>query len=141
MLPLVPAVGFWLPIHPGGVAWFGGNSPAMWLLMGLFYGLMAVSKQSIRLGGLAIFTANMGLWVMWQRQGLDFFHHPQLWLIPIALAALVAEHLDRRRLSDAQRTALRYLAPEHDLRLVDHRVSRAASASRRGCRWCWSGYR
>jgi hypothetical protein len=110
MLPALPAVGFWLPIHPGGVPWFGGNSPAMWLLMGLFYGLMAVSKQSIRLGGLAIFTANMGLWVMWQRQGLDFFHHPQLWLIPIALAALVAEHLDRHRLNDAQRTGLRYLA-------------------------------
>jgi hypothetical protein len=52
----------------------------------------------------------MGLWVQWSHWGWGFVDHPQLWLIPIALAALVAEHLDRRRLSDAQRLAVRYLA-------------------------------
>jgi hypothetical protein len=37
-------------------------------------------------------------------------HYPQLWLIPPALATLVAEFLHRRRLNDAQRTAIRYMA-------------------------------
>ena len=39
-----------------------------------------------------------------------FFVHPQLWLIPPALASLVAEYLHRSRLSNAQRTAIRYMA-------------------------------
>ena len=91
--------------------WFLGNSgPAFWLLMGLFYGVMAVRKRSLGLAALGVLTGNMGLWVMWHRCGWDFVEFPQLWLIPLALAVLVAEHLDRRRLSEPQRAAIRYLA-------------------------------
>ena len=78
--------------------------------MGLFYGVMAVRKRSLGLAALAVLTGNMGLWVLWHHCGWDFLEHPQLWLIPLALAVLVAEHLDRRRLSEPQRTAIRYLA-------------------------------
>ena len=78
--------------------------------MGLFYGVMAVRKRSLGLAALAVVTGNMGLWVLWHRCGWDFLEHPQLWLIPLALAVLVAEHLDRRRLSEPQRAAIRYLA-------------------------------
>jgi hypothetical protein len=79
-------------------------------LIGLFYGVMAVRKRSLGLAALAVLTGNAGLWVLWNHCGWDFLGHPQLWLIPLALAVLVAEHLDRRRLSEAQRTAIRYLA-------------------------------
>ena len=78
--------------------------------MGLFYGVMAVRKRSLGLAALGVLTGNMGLWVLWHHCGWDFLEHPQLWLIPLALAVLVAEHLDRRRLSETQRAAIRYLA-------------------------------
>jgi hypothetical protein len=41
--------------------------------------------------------------------GIEFLHHPQLWLIPLALAGLVAEYLNRDRINDAQRAGIRYL--------------------------------
>jgi hypothetical protein len=111
MLPVVPAIGYWFIPATTAQTWFLGHaSPAMWLLMGLFYGYMAVSRRSFWLGGLAIVAGNTGLWVLWNRLQIEIYEHPQLWLIPIALAALVAEHLNRHRLQQAQSTALRYLA-------------------------------
>jgi len=112
LLPLWPPI--WLLFvknYDSASMWFlGGSGPALWLLMGLFYCVMAISKRSLALAALAILTGNTGLWVLWHRCGLSFYDRPQLWLIPIALAVLVAEHLDRRRLSDAQRAAIRYVA-------------------------------
>ncbi len=112
LLPVLPPLGsLFIKSYANAGLWFLGNSgPAFWLLMGAFYGVMAVRKRSILLAGLAILTGNIGLWVQWSHLGLRFLEHPQLWLIPVALAALVAEHLDRRRLNEAQRLAVRYLA-------------------------------
>jgi len=110
LLPLAPAVGFWFMPDPEGLFGLLGRTPAVWFLMGLFYGVTAINRRSLGLGALAILTGNMGLWVLWHQQQWTFFDHPQLWLIPLALAVLVAEHLDRGRLSEAQRTGLRYLA-------------------------------
>ncbi len=102
LLPLGPMIGFW---------WMGEDTTAaIWLLMGLFYGWLAISQRSALLASLGIVTANTGLWVLLYRHDLSFHDHPQLWLIPIALAALIAEHLDRRRLDERQRAAIRYLA-------------------------------
>lgn len=110
LLPLAPAVAFWFMPDPSWPLALIGRTPVLWFLMGLFYGYIAVSRRSLGLGVLAIVAGNTGLWVAWHEMGIDFFRHPQLWLIPIALAVLVAEHLDRGRLSEAQRTGLRYLA-------------------------------
>ena len=46
LLPLLPALGFWLPIHGGEMPLFGGAHPVLWLMVGLFYGFMAVSRRS-----------------------------------------------------------------------------------------------
>ena len=70
---------------------------------------------------LAVLTLNIGLWVALHQLGIGFLRHPQLWLIPVALAGLVAEHLNRHRLTDAQSTGVPLPRPERDLRLVDRR--------------------
>ncbi len=112
LLPIIPPMGsLFIKNYANAGLWFLGNSgPAFWLLMGVFYGVMAVRKHSLRLAALGILTGNLGLWVLWNRCGWGFLDHPQLWLIPLALAALVAEHLDRRRLNESQQLAIRYLA-------------------------------
>ena len=108
--PLLPAAGFWF--LPAPLAHFGlvGRTPAVWFLMGLFYAVMAVTQRSALCAVLSFVTANLGLWLGLDLFGFGFLQHPQLWLIPGALAALVAEYLNHDRLTEAQSTAFRYLA-------------------------------
>jgi hypothetical protein len=110
LLPLLPAVGFWFAPDSATVWGIIGRTPALWLLMGAFYGSMAYMRRSAGCAALAAVTVNIGLWVALHQFGVGFLHHPQLWLIPIALAALVGEYLNHDRLSAAESTAFRYLA-------------------------------
>jgi hypothetical protein len=113
VLPLAPAVGFWFMDAGslGADSWFmEGATPALWFLMGLFYGMLSVMRRSPWLAALAIAAGNMGLWVFWNRIGWSFLDNLQLWLIPVALCALVAEYLHRDRLEPGQSAGLRYLA-------------------------------
>ncbi len=110
LLPLAPAIVFWLPMTPPASG-FAGASPAFWMLGTLFYGFLAISKRSPLFSVIALATANVGLCVLWhQHGGLGFFDHPQLWLIPIGLSALLAEHLNYDRLTKTQSALLRYVA-------------------------------
>jgi hypothetical protein len=109
MLPLAPAIAFWLPIHPTTTALLAGNSPALWFFAGLFYGFLAVSRRSFGYSVLAAVATNLGLWILWDRLQWGFLEHPQLWLIPWGLTVLVAEYLNHRRLTSMQSASLRYL--------------------------------
>lgn len=114
LLPaLAPLVGrFWHPDDVEGWLFQARYVPseAVCFLAAVFYGLQATLKRSLGWGLLSSAAANLGLWLLWDRLHFDFFVHPQLWLIPPALAALVAEHLNRDRLSSEQGAALRYVA-------------------------------
>ncbi|NQT40299.1 MAG: hypothetical protein HQ581_22590, partial [Planctomycetes bacterium] len=106
LLPLVPGIAFFF-IDKAHL----GSHPVMLFLIGLFYGLMWVTRRRFAYALLSGAVTQLGVWVLLNRQeGFGFFDHPQLWLIPLALAALVAEHLNRDRLEAAQVTAIRYLA-------------------------------
>jgi hypothetical protein len=101
----------WLPLLPMLMFFhFATRTPLVWFLIGLFYSVLAVTRRSFWLGLAAVITGNMGLWVFWYRLDLGFFAHPQLWIIPLAMAALVAEYFSRERLTAQQRTAVRYLS-------------------------------
>jgi hypothetical protein len=109
LLPLAPAILFWLPITPpaSGLA---GASPAFWFLATLFYAFLAVSRRSTLSSLVAMVAANVGLCLLWGQASLDFLAHPQLWLIPMGLSLLLAEHLNYQRLTKAQSGAVRYIA-------------------------------
>lgn len=110
-LPILPMTGFWFMAPPDSLLGLTGSTPALWLLMAVFYGYLAATKPtSVLFGLLTLLTGSVGLWVLLDRQQFDFFTHPQLWLIPPALAMLVAERLNRPRLGDRQREVLRYVA-------------------------------
>jgi hypothetical protein len=110
LLPLLPAVAFWIMPDPNGPWSLVGRSPLMWFLMALFYTTTAVSRRSGLATVLAVLAGNIGLWTVLNESHISFFQHPQIWLIPIALAALAAEHLNRNRVAEAQRLAVRYMA-------------------------------
>ena len=110
LLPLLPAIGFWFQKDPETPLSLIGRSPDVWFLMAAFYGLLAYMRRSLACGLLAVLTANLGLWVALHHFDIRLLQHPQLWLIPIAMAALAAEFLHRDRLTASQSTFLRYLS-------------------------------
>jgi hypothetical protein len=102
LLPLLPALGFWFvssQVHYS----------LLLLSIGVLYAALSALRQSFLYGMLAALAANGSLWYLLHRgDGLSFAEHPQLWLIPPALSALVAGYINRDRLSPQQSAALRY---------------------------------
>jgi hypothetical protein len=86
------------------------SDEAVFFLVALFYGLEAWLRRSLGIAVLSAVAGNAGVWLLWHRLHFDLLVHPQLWLIPPALAVLVAEYLNHARLSRQQSEALRYLA-------------------------------
>jgi hypothetical protein len=87
-----------------------GLHALLWFLLGALYAWVAVLRRASGFALLAALAANLGLWVVYSgHEHLAFGLHPQLWLIPLGLIVLAAEHLNRDRLSPAQATATRYL--------------------------------
>ena len=109
LLPVLPVIGFW--IITGELNWgLTDRTPWLWFLIAGFYGMMAQMRRSPVSAVLAVLSANMGIWIALRLGDISFFEHPQLWLIPIALCALVAEFMNRERLTKGQSTAFRYAA-------------------------------
>src|SRR5262249_5933529 len=103
VLPLLPVLGYWSvnsEVSLSGVL----------LLVGLFYGVLSVMRRSFAFGILAALAGNGGLWhVLNGVEGVGFYEHPQLWLIPVALSVLVAAWINRNQLDSEKMTAIRYL--------------------------------
>ncbi len=110
LLPLAPAIGFFFAPDAAQPLGLAGQSPAVWFLGAAFYGTLAATRRSIVLAGLSAVAGIVGLCVLWHQLDLRFAEHPQLWLIPIALVALVAEYLNRGQLTPALSTGVRYVS-------------------------------
>jgi hypothetical protein len=110
LLPLAPAIGFLIPAQVETTLLLAGKSPALWFLGALFYGFLAATRRSRIYAVLSLVAGVAGFWALWSYQNWGFLKHPQLWLIPVGLAVLVAEYLNRERLNAAQTTVLRYVA-------------------------------
>jgi hypothetical protein len=129
-LPLLPLFAFWVKppaalsefahrVVPGmrpfldyldRVPMHFDNYALLWFLLGAIYTTVALTRRSFRFALLAALAANCGLWALLYHYDLAFLAHPQLWLIPVAVIGLAAEHLNRDRLSPAQAGTLRYLS-------------------------------
>lgn len=103
-LPLLPVLGFWLATSQVDFS-------LLLFVVGGLYGLLAVLRRSFLCGVLAALAGHGAFWYVLQRtDDYQFFQHPQLWLIPVALSVLVAAYLNKARLSDEQFTGVRYLS-------------------------------
>jgi len=102
ILPLLPALGFWAVSSRVDYS-------LLLLSIGVLYAALSALRRSFLYGVLAALAANGSLWYfLHQREGLDLTEHPQLWLIPPALCALVAGYINRERLAPQQSATLRY---------------------------------
>ncbi|HXQ72999.1 MAG TPA: hypothetical protein VN844_21045, partial [Pyrinomonadaceae bacterium] len=103
-LPLLPVLGFWLASSEVDFS-------LLLFVIGGLYGLLSILRRSFVFGLLAAVAGNGGLWYILHRtDDYQFLQHPQLWLIPIALSALLAAYLNEKDLSDDQMAGIRYLS-------------------------------
>jgi hypothetical protein len=102
-LPLLPALGFWVQSSRTDYS-------AVLFVVGLLYVVLTMWRKSFVYGVAAALAGNAGLWALWSEQGFAIALHPQLWMIPPALSALIAAQVNRERLQESQLTAIRYLA-------------------------------
>ncbi|MCA9254284.1 MAG: hypothetical protein KDA33_01545 [Phycisphaerales bacterium] len=76
---------------------------------GTFYAVVAALRRSTGFGLVASFLFTGALWYwLHQTESLDITRHPQLWIIPPAIAVLVAGYLSRDRLSEGQHIGINY---------------------------------
>jgi len=134
-LPLLPLLAFWvrppLALQEFLIAHTPGTEPLLralnvlptygtipsqfdrysllWLILGSLYAATALARRSSRYALLAVLAINAALWCLLYHYGWSFLVHPQLWLVPLALIVLVAEHLNRARLGATQAATLRYV--------------------------------
>jgi hypothetical protein len=104
LLPLIPALAMLTVRVPEA------SYELVLFLAGLMYLLLCMMHRSILYGAAAAVAGNAALWVLLEKQGIHFTDRPQLWLIPPAVAALLAAQLNRSRLTAEQLTATRYFA-------------------------------
>jgi hypothetical protein len=138
-LPVLPLLVFWTQLPPETVDQLSRDAPGLkpllgyvqapvvdgvrlqrsfasyaglWFLVGTLFAFLAVARGSHRHALQAALAANFGWWALLYHHrdlGVSFLAHPQLWLIPLALILLAAEHINRDRLAEGQAAALRYL--------------------------------
>jgi hypothetical protein len=103
-LPLLPVLGFWLASSEVDFS-------VLLFVVGGLYGLLSILRRSFVFGVLAAVAGNGGLWYILHRtDDYQFLQHPQLWLIPVALSALVAAYANEENLSEDQMAGIRYLS-------------------------------
>jgi len=110
-LPLVAALG--MPLVEAldvlsVIAPYGTHYPTLLFLVGLMYMFLSILRRSVACGLAAAVAANVALWSLFTEQDLLLWRNPQFWLIPPAASVLIAAQINRRRLTSAQLTAVRY---------------------------------
>ena len=107
-LPLLPALGWWLNQRLEIDA--AGHYSLLLFFAGLFYFALSMLRRSYISGVAAAVAGNAALWALLaDYEPLSLLKHPQFWLIPPAISTLVASQLNRRQLSEAQLSAIRYV--------------------------------
>lgn len=116
LLPVIPLAGVWgSKLSPGLYNSFGWDKldsySLLLLIAGGLYGLHSWISRSIGFRILSSCLTLMAFWTLLQSQpNLQFFEHPQFWLLPPAIASLGFVEWNRNRLTEAAVTATRYIA-------------------------------
>lgn len=112
LLPIVPLIGIWLDeSYPDrSIDWQEPFPFAMLLLLGAaLYAMEALRRNHSGLKWLAGLLGMAAFWVsLSSNPTLAFFQHPQLWIIPPAIAGLLLLETNRRQLSPSALVAARY---------------------------------
>ena len=110
LLPLAPAIGYWIPFDIEPASALAGSSPAVWFCASLFYAVLASTQRSRFYSFLALGTLAAAFCLLWQRMELGLTEHIQLYGIPIGISILLAEQIHHRELKSSVASTMRYVA-------------------------------
>jgi hypothetical protein len=102
VVPLIGAAGAILSATRVDASW-------VMVLAGMVYLMLSYTHSSPLAGLTALLFGNFALYCFYER--FDEYHfaaHPQLWLVPPAISALIAAQLHRKKLDRGQLAAIRY---------------------------------
>ena len=103
VLPVVVAASIWAIDSKA-------DASLVMLTVGMAYLMISYTHNSILSGAAAIVFGNLALWLFYDKfDGFAFFEHPQLWLIPPALSALVAAQISKSSFTRQQLAMIRYI--------------------------------
>lgn len=130
--------GFLLPLIPLLGAWANHSSSTMqWSLFigAILYAGLSITRRSVWLTAAAGIFLNAGYWTLLMgKPSVSFWQHPQVWLVPLALAWLVTIQIHRHSIAPALLLPLRscalgmlYLSSTADLLI--HGIGRSAGLS------------
>ena len=112
LLPIIPLAGVWW-FHPEGAEWLWsdwGRYSFLLLSASLLYGIQSWMRNSIGLRALAATLTLFSFWAFLQSNpNLQFIEHPQFWILPPSLAALLFTEFNRKRLAASVVVATRYV--------------------------------
>lgn len=113
LLPVIPLAGVWW-FHAQEAEWLWsdwGRYSFLLLSASLVYGIQSWMRNSIGLRALAATLTLFSFWTFLQSNpNLQFTEHPQFWILPPSLAALLFTELNRKRLAASVVVATRYVA-------------------------------
>jgi hypothetical protein len=101
LLPLLPVLGWW-------VAGSQVDYSLLLFVVGILYLGLSYARRSWAAMVAAAVAGNGALWALLYDTGYHVAAHPQFWLIPPALSALVAAQINRHRLAPDVLAAVRY---------------------------------
>ncbi len=113
LLPIIPLAGVWaFQPERATMLWNQFDRFAVLLVIGSsLYGLHGWVRGSVGLRALSGALALLGFWsFLHHHPNLKFFEHPQFWLLPPALGALVFVEWNKSRLESSVVTSVRYVA-------------------------------
>jgi hypothetical protein len=113
LLPIIPLAGVWW-FHPQAAEWQWsdwGRYSFLLLSASIIYGVQSWIRNSIGLRGLASALVLFSFWTFLHSDpSLQFTEHPQFWILPPSLAALLFVEFNRKQLANSVVVATRYLA-------------------------------
>ena len=113
LLPILPLVGVWW-FRQEGAEWLWsdwGRYSFLLLSASMLYGLQSWIRNSIGLRVLASLLVLCSFWTfLHSNPDLRFVQHPQFWILPPALAALIFVEFNRRQLDPNVVVASRYVS-------------------------------
>lgn len=112
LLPMVPLVGGWLPnAAEYSIGWKSEYFYLMLLSTSLSYGAQGILRGWTSLKVLSGAFLLASFWsALSVNEALSFSSHPQLWIVPPAIAALIFTETNRKSLSTEVSVATRYVA-------------------------------
>ncbi|MBM3964551.1 MAG: hypothetical protein FJ308_05710 [Planctomycetes bacterium] len=112
LLPLVPTLGVWFPqTLDHSLGWKDDHFYLLLLSTSIAYGAQGALRGLTSLKVIAGAFLLASFWsALWVHESLSFASHPQLWIVPPAIAALIFVETNRKFLSTEVCVATRYIA-------------------------------